>query len=73
MRTVGRRPDLSTREGIYEATGKVPRFAVGDKVIYDGDECEITGLGMEVGQIAYDNSLGKWGKEYQYQPAKGTA
>ena len=62
--------DLSTPEGIYTATGRVPRFKVGDRVLYSntGLSCEITELGVEVGHIVYTNSLNRWGYEYQYTP-----
>lgn len=50
-------------------------FTIGQKVLYHGAwgtnlprPCTITGQGIEAGRVVYDNSLGKWGYAYQYQP-----
>lgn len=58
----------SEREGLRDVRKlpAVPKFVLGQRVVYRGEECTIIDAGVEAGEIVYDNSLGRWGYEGQY-------
>ncbi len=66
-----RTPKRTEREALRDVfkLPAVPKFVLGQRVVYRGRECRIVGVGTEAGEIVYDNSLGHWGYESQYTAA----
>lgn len=64
-------PERTEREALRDKLGvaDLPKFVLGQRVVYRGQECTITGAGIEAGDLVYDNSLGHWGYEPQYEAA----